>query len=100
MDRRRCARNRDWFFDRADRHVGVDRHNAGAEELDTLTDDGLESAERERHPISARTEILNDVAAFSVSCCGAALLDQHWARCFDAHAWEHRSRRVFHDPAE
>ena len=60
----------------ADLHVGVDRGDEVARQLDAFALDGVEAGQRERHRVGAGPQVDDAVLAAAVGDGGAHLLDQ------------------------
>ena len=97
VDDRRLAGDDDRFLDRADLHVGVDRHVGAADQLEAVALDGVEAGQREGHRVDARPEILDAVLTGAVGGDGTDLFDERRTRGLDGDAGQYGPGRVFHE---
>src|SRR5581483_5120429 len=91
VDHRHFPRYRNRLGNAADFHVGVHRRNEVAGELDAFTLDGAEPAQRERHGIRPRPEVLEGVLAGTAGDHRPCFLDEGGAGCLDGDSGQHRA---------
>ena len=84
----------------ADLHVRVDRRGERAGQLDAFALDGAEAGQAERDGVGARPQIDDTVLARTIGDGRSDFLDQHVARRFDGHAWQHGAGRVLDDAGD
>ena len=97
VDGRCFAGHGDRFLEGADAHLGVDRGDERAGQLDPFAPDDGEARQREGDAVDARPEIDDPILAGPVGHDGADLLDQRGAGGFDGHAGQHGTRGIAHD---
>ncbi len=100
VHQRRRAADRDGLLERADLELGVDLSGEVGPQLETITLEGGESRERERHGVQARPQFGQPVLAAIVSDGRANFLDEGRAGGLDGYARQHRARRVADDAGD
>ena len=100
VDDWRGAGNGDRFLERADLHVGVDRHREVRRQLEPLALERREALQREGDDIRARPQIDHLVFALGVGEHRPRFFNEDVAGHFNLHAGQHRARRVFHGAAD
>jgi len=94
---RSLAGHRDAFFERTDAKLDVDGNGCIARKFDAVTNERGETRQRERHLISAGSQIDQRVATGFVADDRPCLLDEHRACGFHGHARQHRTAYVAND---
>ena len=97
---RRLAGHRDRFLECPHSHLGANRHDATARQLEAFAHDGGEAGQREGDLVGAGWQIRNAILPRFVGDAGADFGDERRARRLDRDTREHGTRCVAHGSGE